>query len=193
MELERLIRSLNRIENYVAKHIYKKYIEDIDSNSDSNDIQIDNSSNTENEENKDDDINSSGEDIETIPEVKIKQYKFKYNRKPKDSKKFKRYIKSIFDIERKSIITQQEYLKEDLAKMHIADNDYELDPKHFKISEHESYPDEIRCCYIRNHKNKLIRCQNKVSKNDDNLCHLHIDNINMFWNKYQLLLKNINK
>lgn len=176
MDLENVVSSLNRIENYAAKYIYKKYIEE--------EVAAE-----EVEEEVEEVINSSGDDLEDDPEPKIRVYKYKYNRRPLNRTKYKKYLQRIFNVERKAIITQNESLSDDLKKMSIADEQYSKDPKHFKITEYESYPDESRCCYIRSHKNKLIRCKNKIGKDEDNLCNLHKDNINMFWNRYQYLVR----
>ena len=195
MDLHGIVGSLNRIENYCVKYIYKKYIEEEEQVLEEEKLQ----EVLEGECREEEEINSSGNEngngsesefeIEDTPEHKIRIYKYKYNKRPLNRTKYKKYLKTILNVERKAIITQKESLSEDLKNMSIADEEYEKDPNNFKITDYESYPDENRCCYIRSHKNKLIRCKNKIGKDEANLCNLHKDNINMFWNRYQYLVR----
>ena len=160
--LELLVKSLNRLENFTTKYIYKKYIE----------------------------INTSPDtQQETPPEPQpILNDNFKYSKKPINKEEYKLYKDRIFSKERKSIITQDEVLKKDLENMTIADEEYENKPNSFRRQKYNIYPDVKRCTYIRKIKHKLIRCKNGILNDDEDICSKHEDTPNIYWDKYNELL-----
>lgn len=105
---------------------------------------------------------------------------------------YKEFIDTIFGLERKAIITQDESLNEDLDNMDLADKVFEKAPEKFKRREYDSLPDIKRCTFIRKHKNKYIRCAMSISDdgNDDNsdVCYKHESSINMYWDNYSRLI-----
>ena len=128
--------------------------------------------------------------------------KYIYNANNKDDKdednkdksiKYKEFTDTIFGLERKSIITQDESLNEDLDNMDLADKVFDKDPEKFKRREYDSLPDVKRCTFIRKHKNKYIRCAMSITDdgNDDNsdVCYKHESSVNMYWGNYCKLLK----
>ena len=169
--LELLVKSLNKLENYTAKYIYKKYIETA--------LPVSTTPETNTSESAD-----SIEEPETV---------FKYSKKPNNSEEYKLYIDRIFSKERKHIINQNEILIEDLDDMTLADDEYESDPTSFQRQKNNSYPDIKRCSYIRKHKHKLIRCKNSIMNDDEDMCSHHEDKPNMYWDSYNELVENINK
>ena len=164
--LDILVKSLNKLENYVAKYIYKKYIEEVDETI----------------------LKVPTEESSTIPEIN-----FKYSKKPNNTDDYKLYTDSIFSKERQYIIKQNNSLIEDLDSMSLADDKYENDPKLFHRHQTNSYPDIKRCSYIRKHKHKLIRCKNCIINDDEDMCNLHEDTPNMYWDSYNELVEKINK
>ena len=105
---------------------------------------------------------------------------------------YKEFTDTIFGLERKAIITQDESLNEDLDNMDLADKVFDKDPEKFKRREYDSLPDIKRCTFIRKHKNKYIRCAMSISDdgNDDNsdVCYKHESSINMYWDNYSRLI-----
>ena len=107
-------------------------------------------------------------------------------------KYYKLYLDTIFGLERKAIITQDESLNEDLDNMDLADKVFEKDPEKFKRRDYDSLPDIKRCTFIRKHKNKYIRCAMSITDdgNDDDsdVCYKHESSINMYWDNYCRLI-----
>lgn len=154
--MDDLVKSLNRIENYVAKYIFNKYICNANNEDDKDD---------KDEDNKDKSIT------------------------------YKEFTDTIFGLERKAIITQDESLNEDLDNMDLADKVFDKDPEKFKRREYDSLPDVKRCTFIRKHKNKYIRCAMSITDdgndgNDDgnDVCYKHESSINMYWDNYSSLI-----
>ena len=139
--MDDLVKSLNRIENYTARYIFNKYI---------------------------------NQDLG--------------NPARKDNKEYKQFIDNIFGLERKSIITQDESLNEDLDNMDLADKVFEKAPEKFKRREYDSLPDVKRCTFIRKHKNKYIRCAMSISDDDSDVCYKHESSVNMYWDNYCSLI-----
>jgi len=174
--LDTLVKSLNRLENYTAKYIYKKYIE-IYTNTETSEIQ-------------------ETTEILNTPETPDQEQSiepFKYSKQPLCKEEYKKYKDRIFSKERKSIIKQDEVLKEDLENMSIADEEYEKNPSLFHRQKHNSYPDEKRCSFIRKIKHKLIRCKNSIINNDEDVCSLHEITPNIYWDQYNDLIEKIKK
>lgn len=151
-DLSRLLKSFNRLDNYVAKYIYEKYIKNLQTDIQSNMVNND-----------------------------------------EEYKKYKKYINTIFSLERPRIITQKESLETDLSNMEIADEEYDKDPKEFKTSQFDSLPDIKRCSFIRKHKNKYKRCANGIVNDDSDMCYKHIESKNMYWDKWCKVLEEIKK
>ena len=143
-DLSFLLKSFNRLDNYVAKYIYNKYIAD-----------------------------------------------FKNAVIKKEDKSYGSFVNTIFSLERPNIITQKESLSKDLENMEIADEEYDKDPKNFKVRQFDSLPDIKRCSFIRKHKNKYKRCANGIVNDDSDMCHRHIESKNMFWDRYCQVLEDI--
>ena len=165
--LDILEKSLNKLENFTAKYIYKKYIE----------------------------IDDIPEEISTSKShtTELSTQNFKYSKKPINSEAYKLYLDIIFSKERKHIIKQSEVLADDLENMTLADEEYNKNPTQFKRQKYNSYPDIKRCCYIRKHKHKLMRCKNNIINDDDDMCIKHEDSLNIYWDMYVELLEKISK
>jgi hypothetical protein len=123
--------------------------------------------------------------------------KYIYNTTNEDNKnksiKYKEFTDTIFGLERKAIITQDESLNEDLDNMDLADKVFEKAPEKFKRRDYDSLPDVKRCTFIRKHKNKYIRCAMSITDdgNDYNsdVCYKHESSVNMYWDNYSSFLK----
>ena len=160
--LDILVKSLNKLENYTAKYIYNKYIE----------------------------INTIPE--RTTPEsTEDPEIIFKYSKKPNNNEEYKLYTDSIFGKERKYIIKQNDSLTEELDNISLADDEYEHEPAKFNRRQNNSYPDIKRCSYIRKHKNKLVRCKNSIIDDDEDMCSRHEDKPNIYWDSYNELVDKI--
>jgi hypothetical protein len=166
--LETLEKSLNKLENYTVKYIYKKYIE-IDSTPEPTTTES---------------TTAVTQEVSTAPI-------FKYSKKPNSEVEYKLYLDRIFGKEREHIITQHDSLSKDLENMQIADEDYETNPEKFKRQNHNSYPDIKRCSYIRKHKHKLMRCKNNIMNDDEDMCSKHEDALNIYWDMYNELIDKI--
>ena len=115
--------------------------------------------------------------------------------KEDDSISYKEFTDTIFGLERKAIITQDESLNEDLDNMDLANKVFEKDPEKFKRRDYDSLPDIKRCTFIRKHKNKYIRCAMSITDdgndgNDDgnDVCYKHESSVNMYWDNYSRLV-----
>ena len=104
--------------------------------------------------------------------------------KEDDSISYKEFTDTIFGLERKAIITQDESLNEDLDNMDLANKVFEKDPEKFKRRDYDSLPDIKRCTFIRKHKNKYIRCAMSITDDDSDVCYKHESSINMYWDNY---------
>jgi len=157
LDLNVLLKSFNRLDNYIAKYIYNKYLKkEFESKSKSeNNSEICNSSN--------------------------------------NNDNYKQYLNTIFSLERPFIITQKDCLEKDLENMEIADEEYDKDPKIFKVRQFDSLPDIKRCSYIRKHKNKYKRCANGILDDDSDMCYKHIKSKNMYWDKYCEVLESLDR
>jgi hypothetical protein len=166
--LDILEKSLNKLENYAAKYIYKKYIEINDTPEPSTTLDTLDTSNTS-------------------PSIQ----NFKYSKKPINKEAYKLYIDRIFSKERKHIIKQNDVLADDLENMTLADTEYEKNPEKFKRNKYNSYPDIKRCSYIRKNKHKLMRCKNGIINDDEDMCSKHEDSLNIYWDMYIELLEKL--
>ena len=135
--LDILVKELNKLENYSAKYIYKKYIET-------------------------DEPLCEPQDTEDTTSEPTSEIKFKYSKKPNNTGAYKLYLDRIFSKERKHIIKQDDVIATDLENMTLADEEYEKNPQSFHRQKNNSYPDIKRCSYIRKHKHKLMRCKNSI-------------------------------
>ena len=168
--LDLLVKSLNKLENYTAKYIYNKYIETAIPVSTAPDTHASSDSTEEPEPNT----------------------TFKYSKKPNNNEDYKLYTDTIFSKDRKHIIKQNDSLSEDLDNISLADDEYENDPNTFHRQQTNSYPDIKRCSYIRKHKHKLIRCKNSIMNDDEDMCSRHEDKPNIYWDSYNELVEKIN-
>ena len=116
----------------------------------------------------------------------------KHNMQDLITPSYKQFTDTIFGLERKAIITQEESLNEDLDNMDLSDKVFKKDPKKFKRRDYDSLPDVKRCTFIRKHKNKYIRCAMSITDdgNDDNsdVCYKHESSVNMYWDNYCSLI-----
>ena len=162
--MDELTRTLNKLENYVAKYIYKKYIEIPD-------------------------LPETQETTETTETPENKYIKYKYSKKPQNIEEYNKYRHTIFSQKRKTRINQDEILNKYLANIEIADEDYELNSTNFKVRNYDSLPDILRCTFIRKHKNKYNRCCNKIVNNEVEMCYKHEDDKNIYVDKWNELIK----
>ena len=156
--MDTLLKSINRLENYTAKYIYKKYIQEQD---------------LENPARKEQDLENPARKDHKEKEGALMNL---------DS--LDKYLDTIFSKDRKAIITQKEYLDMDLENMSVADKDYEMNPEQFKPNLYDSLPDIKRCSFIRKHKNKYKRCCNSIMNKDEDMCYKHIEKPNMYWDRW---------
>ena len=185
-EIKICIRDVCKIENIVAKYIYKKYINI------SNNL-----------------VNSEGNINDAIPpqlpSQQHKQLPVKniYSLKIKNDANYKKYLNTIFQKERLGIITQNESLTNELHNIEVADNKLETDMinkknkkqitcvSRFSRSTVKSFPDIMRCNFIIKNKNKLHRCGCKLTSTNCEYCSLHALMPNIYWDRYCNLLENI--
>jgi hypothetical protein len=178
--LELLVKSLNKLENYTAKYIFKKYIE----------TQEVSTLETATPATASPETAPPGTSVST-EEPDNPDTEFKYSKKPNSNEEYKSYTDKIFSTQRKHIITQNDILEEDLDNIALADDEYENDPAQFHRRQTNSYPDIKRCSFIRKHKNKLIRCKNSIINDDEDMCSRHEDKPNIYWDSYNELVDKI--
>jgi hypothetical protein len=190
-DLSILLKSFNRLDNYIARYIYKKYIAQ-----DSSFLEKQDSSFLEKSRAKKQDSSfleksrAKKQDLENPARKSGELEGLKPSHKHTEIK-IENFLKTIFNIERPGIITQKESLETDLYKMDIADKAYDKDPKKFKLRQYESVPDIKRCSFIRKHKNKYKRCNIHVMNDDSDICYKHIDSPNIYWDRYCEVLDEI--
>jgi hypothetical protein len=183
--IDMLSKQMNKLENYVTKYIYKKYIE-IETSSSTNNI---NTTDTISTIDKSDTIDTP----DTTDDELEEELTYIYSKKPKNLIDYKLYKDRVFGKDRQSIIKQEDQLKDDLKKMKQADIAYNKKPLLFKKCKTNSYPDSKRCTYIRNYKNKLSRCKNNIINDNEDICFKHEDSPNIYWDSYIELLEKLNK
>ena len=183
--IDMLSKQMNKLENYVTKYIYKKYIE-IETLPSTNNINTTETPETTDTIDTPDTTDTTDDEIE-------EDLTYIYSKKPKNLIDYKVYKDRVFGKDRKGIIKQEDQLKDDLKKMKQADIAYNKKPLLFKKSKTNSYPDSKRCTYIRNYKNKLIRCKNNIINDDEDICFKHEDSPNIYWDSYIELLEKLNK
>lgn len=179
--LELLVKSLNKLENYTAKYIYKKYIE----------TQEVPTSATATPETATPATATPATSVSSV-ETDTPDTEFKYSKKPNNNEEYKLFTDKIFATQRKHIIKQNDILEEDLDNIALADDEYENDPGQFHRRQTNSYPDIKRCSFIRKHKHKLIRCKNSIINDDEDMCSRHEDKPNIYWDSYNELVDKIN-
>jgi hypothetical protein len=204
-QIKTFINSFNSIENYVAKYIYKKYIES------SNEEEVESSDEENIESSNEEEVESSDEEnIESINEEEEDEETPKtdtcpiYSKKPIDSTKYNQYLAKIFAKQRVSRITQEQLLTNEINCILKADE--KLDEMCVELREKKkkceitantkfsrtdigSFPDILRCNYIIKHKNKLHRCGLKILSDECELCYKHARLPNIYWDRYCELLE----
>ena len=175
-ELYILLKSFNKLDNYIAKYIYLKYIETPTINSINSLI------------NNSDDNQDNTLDTLNTPEIK-----YKYSRKPSNQEEYKKYIHKIFKLERPNIISQKESLEKELQTVVLADEEYDKDPKKFIKIKNNSLPNIQRCSFIRKHKNKYKRCANRIVNDDSDMCYKHLESPNIYWDRWCKIIDEIKK
>jgi hypothetical protein len=175
---------IKRIENSIAKYIFKKYIMSKPiSNKQINNRDSSSNSNSNNDSNNDSNSDNGIKDV-ILDETNI-NVSNKFN-----NKLYKLYCQQIFDLERHSFrILQDDVIKEDLKQMTIADKAYDINPKEYNINNNDILPDVLRCTYIRKYKNRYYRCKNKVINDDYDVCKKHENTENIYIDKYNQLLE----
>ena len=193
-DLSILLKSFNRLDNYIARYIYKKYIAQDSSFLEKSRAKKQDSSFLEKSRAKKQDSSflekSRAKNYDEISDHTRELEGLKPSHKHTEIK-IENFLKTIFNIERPGIITQKESLETDLYKMDIADKAYDKDPKKFKLRQYESVPDVKRCSFIRKHKNKYKRCNIHVMNDDSDICYKHIDSPNIYWDRYCEVLDEI--
>lgn len=109
-----------------------------------------------------------------------------------DNDLYKTYLKTIFQGQRQSRITQHETLINDLNEMKFADTVYNIKGDNYNIHDFNSLPDILRCTYIRKIKHRYYRCKNHVCDNDSDVCKKHKNIENIYFDKYNDLIQKIN-
>ena len=158
-DIDKLLKSFNKLDNYVAKYIYNKYI-------------------------KGGEVVEGVEGEEVVEGVEGVEGGEGVNNKDNKCETLMQFMTNIFSIDRPNIITQKESLETELENMEIADEEYDKDPLKFKTRQFNSLPDIKRCSFIRKHKNKYKRCANGIINNDADMCYKHIKSKNMYWDGY---------
>ena len=89
-----------------------------------------------------------------------------------------------------NVISQEQIIKEDIKKLELANEDYE---QHniVDFSKNGSFPDVLRCTYIRKYKNKYSRCNNKIMDDDSDICYIHQYYENIYYDQYNELFEKI--
>jgi hypothetical protein len=211
IDLNDITKSFRNIENSISKYIYKKYImpkpininNTVTQNNEDNQYNIvENTSENEDEdayvseeedEYEDAEINAS--EAANVKELTNEDKSIILDNQIKiqdtiNIKLYKLYLQKIFDLERHSFrILQDDVLKDDLKNMAIADKAYNINPKNFIPKDYNSLPDVLRCTYIRQHKHRYYRCQNKIINDDNDICKKHENCENIYIDKYNELLE----
>lgn len=176
--MDKLVKNIKRIENSVARYIFNKYINPHIVNTPENAIDAG-------------DIGDTPDILES-ESVSKKQHKAmqKAIQKAMSKEMYKIYLKTIFNIERKSRILQEDVIKKDIIDMDIATKAYEINPDNFKTQDYSSLPDVLRCTFIRKIKHRYYRCKLHVINADADICKLHENSDNIYFDKYNDLLEN---
>jgi len=158
-ELINSIKNLKNLDFYVAKYIYKKYIETSVQN---------------------DDI------VYKYSSKVLDKYKFKLYLDTIFNKQRPHLItqKELLEQEIEAI-NEADIKFDDLQEESV---NYLTSESRFPRSKTKSYPDTMRCTYIIKSKNKYKRCSLKVFSNDIEYCKKHANQPNLFWDKYCELL-----
>ena len=180
--IDTMAKHLFNIENNIARYIYNKYIIP-------KTITIPNNI-TPPEYNISRDMKAVSAEVEAVSAeveaggVEVVKMNDKYIKIYKKTL-YKKYLQTIFDFKRKTgRILQNDILKIDLHNIDIATKAYEHSPKTFNPNDYESLPDTLRCTFIRKSKHRYYRCKNKIINDDNDICKLH-DNIdNIYFDKY---------
>ncbi len=125
-------------------------------------------------------------------EKKIIEFIYEQYIKDKCNLSFSEFKDSILVSGKKRLIPQDDILNAELQDIKMANKLYEEQKGVKKELTDYGYPDEYRCDYICNIKNNLSRCRNKISGTNSLYCCRHLDKDNIFWDKYQSLIKNLN-
>lgn len=218
IDINDIAKSFRNIENSISKYIYKKYIMPkpininntvTQNNQDNQDNILENTSENEDEdvsvseEDEDADADESAEinaseaanveELTNEDKSKSKSIILDNQIKIQDTiniKLYKLYLQKIFDLERHSFrILQHDVLKDDLKNIAIADKAYNINPTNFNPKDYKSLPDVLRCTYIRKHKHRYYRCQNKIINDDNDICKKHENCENIYIDKYNELLE----
>jgi len=160
MDLEYYTKSFRGLEMYVARYIYKKYLENIKTK---------------------DDIKYPKYSSKIIDNNNFKVYldTIFTKQRPRMITQEELLEEEMNDIE----LADEKYdeLKEK-SKNEITSE------SRFPRKEISSYPDTMRCTFIVKRKNKYKRCGNKIFRDEMDTCKLHGNQPNIYWDKYCSLL-----
>ena len=120
--------------------------------------------------------------------IKTKPRRYKIQ----DPYRYTLFKKNIFTQKRScAVISQEELIRDDLYTMKLADTAYECNPKEFRTSNFDIPPDVLRCSFIRKHHHRYIRCKNRISCDDSDVCKKHENNENIYLDAYNDLLETL--
>lgn len=163
-ELYILLKSFNRLDNYIAKYIYLKYIEPGISHSN---------------------------DASTL-EMKYKYNRKPSNQeeyKKYIHKIFKLERPSIITQKQSLEIELHKMEIADKEYEEYEEDDKKEKSKKFIKTKQNSYPDIYKCSFIRKHKNKYKRCSNRIVNDNSDMCYKHIESPNIYWDRWCKVLQ----
>ena len=160
MDLEYYTKSFKGLEMYVARYIYKKYLENVETK---------------------DNIKYPKYSSKIIDNYNFKVYldTIFITQRPKIITQEELLKEEINEIE----LADEKYneLKEKSKKEITSES-------RFPRKETSSYPDTMRCTFIIKKKNKYKRCGNKIFTDEMDTCKKHANQPNIYYDKYCELL-----
>jgi hypothetical protein len=158
------------------------------------DLNISDSDDAESNNAESDNAESDNNDIEQLGITKSKNKSKTKPRKYKiqDPYRYTLFKKNIFTQKRScAVISQEELIKNDIHTMKLADKAYERNPKEFQTSNFDIPPDVLRCSFIRKYHHRYIRCKNRISCDDSDVCKKHEECENIYLDSYNDLLETL--
>lgn len=200
--MERLSRDINRLENSVARYIYIKYIQAVDTvpvvdvaivdagGDDAGDgaSSSEDEDKDEEEEEKEKAVGKGTRKGKSVEKVKAKAARPKVL----DKAAYEVYRKNIFYHSRSCfVLNQDDLIREDIRIMNLADEAYDESPDGFKMSDYELPPDVLRCSFIRKHHHRYYRCRNAIMNKDSDICKKHENRDNIYYDNYNDILERL--
>lgn len=130
-------------------------------------------------------------------ENKIMQYM--YNKYFKELIPYSEFKKTIFGLKRKRIVSQYDLLSEEMNDLEKADEEFVThgngDSSLKNLKTKYGYPSHLRCQYIINKNNNLVRCKNKIINGDEryDTCNEHNSEPNVYYDEYCRLIEEYRK